>query len=189
MKELWKDIEGYEGLYMVSSEGRVKSLARETNNQYSMQDRILKCKKEKNGYLRVCLHKDKGEKQDYSVHRLVAFAFPEICGEWFKGADCNHKNEDKSDNRAENLEWVSRIDNINYGTGIKRRAENRRNGIGSKVVLQFSLEGIFIREWASTKEVERSLGYNSSYIGRCCRNLIINTAYGYIWRYKEKEVA
>ena len=96
--EEWKDIEGYEGLYQVSSLGRVKSL--KDNNDKS-REKILKQGKMKNGYLKVNLWKNEKVKQ-YYVHRLVANAFIENPSSlpWV-----NHKDENPSNNRVNNLEW------------------------------------------------------------------------------------
>ena len=111
-KEVWRDIEGYEGKYQVSNKGRVKSL----NYHRSDKKKILKQSKHKSGYLYVALYKD-GERKYYGVHRMVAQAFlsnPENYPE------VNHKDENPLNNCVENLEWCTREYNINYGTRIER---------------------------------------------------------------------
>lgn len=107
-------------------------------------------------------------------HRFIAELFipnqdnlPEI----------NHKNEIKDDNRVENLEWCDRKYNNNYGN----RKEWMTKTI-SKKVYQYSLDGTFIREWPSGKEVERQLGYDNGGISACCLGKL-ETSHGYIWRY------
>ena len=114
-KEIWKDIKGFEGHYQVSNFGRVKSIK-------FGKERILRPGKNKKGYLRVGISKN-GESKTYSVHRLVAQAFipnlnnlPQI----------NHKNEDKTDNRVENLEFCDAKYNNTYGTRIQRFVENMK---------------------------------------------------------------
>ena len=124
-EEIWKDIKGYEGKYMVSNLGIVKSLERmkwcglNGGCYYKVPEKILKGVDDGYGYLQVKLYKD-GEENTCRINRLVAQAFlpnpdnlPEV----------NHKNEDKTDNRVENLEWCSRSYNINYGTRNKKVAE------------------------------------------------------------------
>lgn len=171
--EIWKKINGY-GDYQVSSMGRFKSL------KYG-KERIMKLIKDSNGYLQVQLCKN-GKVILYLVHRLVAQAFidnpdnlPQV----------NHKNENKADNRVENLEWCDRKYNINYGTGRQRSAEKRLNGTQSKPVYQYSLDGEFVAEYPSTNEVERQLGYDQGYISKCC-NGKCKTSYGYKWSFIKK---
>lgn len=108
--EFWKDIKGYEGLYQVSNYGRVKSLG----NEASRKEKIRKVKYDRNGYPVIILHKN-GEKKFFLTHRLVAEAFmpnpdnlPEI----------NHKDECKTNNFVENLEWCNRYYNVTYGNII-----------------------------------------------------------------------
>lgn len=169
---MWKDIENYEGIYQVSDSGEVRSLG--NGKSPNSKERIMKVEETKCGYLRVQLCKD-GKQKHFSIHRLVAEAFipnplnlPQV----------NHKNENKHDNRAENLEWCNCSYNINYGT---------RNEKVSKGVIQYRLDGSIVREWSSTYEVERQLGFNHIYIGACCRgNTRSKTGYGFIWKYKKE---
>lgn len=163
--EVWKDIEGYEN-YQVSNYGRVKSL------KFS-KERILKPEKNNGGYLYVFLSKNCIEKR-YYIHRLVAQAFI-VNPDGLK--EINHKNEVKTDNRVENLEWCDRKYNNTYGTCIKRRIEKL-----SKTVYQYSLNNKLIREWSSSHEVERQTKFAQSHINGCC-NGRLKTAYGYKWSY------
>lgn len=104
MQEIWKDVCGYEGLYQVSSFGNVKSVNRK-------KQILLKLKKNKEGYCRVGLSKNKKQKW-FSVHKLVAMAFLENV----ENFPCiNHKDENKLNNQVENLEWCSYKYNNNYG--------------------------------------------------------------------------
>ena len=170
--EVWKDVVGYEGLYQVSNQGRVKSL-------WFGKERILKPGREKKGYLQVCLSKN-GKMKHYKVHRLVGQSFiqnpnnlPEI----------NHRDEDKTNNRVENLEWCDRKYNNNYGNHNQKVFEKTTNGKLSKPVLQYTKDGIFVKEWKSTHDVERNLGYDQSHISRCCLGKLKST-YGFVWKYK-----
>ena len=113
--EIWRDIEGYEGSYQVSNLGRVKSLFREAgtvNKKYTCKEKILKPRRQKRDYYAVMLWKD-GKSRQFRVHRLVAQAFipnpdnlPVI----------NHKDENPSNNEADNLEWCTVKYNSYYGT-------------------------------------------------------------------------
>ena len=171
-EEIWRDIEGYEGLYKVSNFGRVKSL------KYG-KERILKPVKNGCGYIFVNLCKNR-EMNHYFVHRLVAKSFisnpqnlPEV----------NHLDENKENNRVENLEWCDHKYNINFGTHNKRSGEKRTNGKLSKTVLQYSKGGEFVKEWKSAMDIQRNFGYNHSFISACCRGER-NLAYEFIWKYK-----
>lgn len=188
MEEVWKDVKGYEGFYQVSNIGQVKSLKRKRKSQYgrmaTVEERILSKQLDKHGYFCVILRKNNIIKK-YFVHRLVAEAFIPNPQSLYT---VNHKNEIKTDNRVENLEWLSLIDNLRYGSHDKNMARTQTNRADiSKPVLQYSREGVFIAEYPSTKEVYRQTGYNFSYISNCC-NGKIKSAYGYLWKWKSDEV-
>ncbi len=101
-KETWKPVVGYEGLYEVSSKGNVRNLK---------TGRILKPIYSTNGYAMVDLTSTSNDRTKKLVHRLVAQAFiPNL-------SDVNHKDEIKTNNNLDNLEWISHRDNLNYGTG------------------------------------------------------------------------
>lgn len=127
MIEIWKDIEGYEGLYEVSSYGRVRSLQRTRKGSYGsiriVYEKILNHKIDKDGYHTVSLSKE-GKMKYIRVHRLVAQAFipnpdnlPQV----------NHRDEDKSNNCVENLEWCDAKYNSNYGTAKERMLNTKLN--------------------------------------------------------------
>lgn len=120
MYEQWKDVAGYEGVYQVSSEGRVKSLARRIQfhdgRHRDVKERILSPVTDKDGYLLVGLNKN-GKSQTVKIHRLVATAFIENPS---GKPVVNHLNEIKSDNRASNLEWTTVLENTRYGNGHLR---------------------------------------------------------------------
>ena len=223
LNEEWRDIKNYEGLYQVSNYGRIRSVDRFVYNYRSkngkalIKGKILKQSLDNTnkeiGYYFVIF----SDRKHYKVHRLVAFAFPEICGEWFEGAECNHKNEIKTDNRAINLEWVTHNYNIHYGTAIERKGNKLKGHIVSdetkrkivkrrrennsykhtqetinriketrnrKIVLQFSKDGYFIKEYSSLVEAAYLNNYSFGNISSCCRGKT-KTAYGYIWKFKE----
>lgn len=183
MEEVWKDIDGYEGLYQISNFGRVKSLGRwvERGKQGCRfeKEQLIKPNKNSRGYLSVGLHKN-GKRQMCSVHRLVAEAFldnpnnlPEV----------NHKDENKQNNCVWNLEFCTHKYNNSYGTRIVKIIKSNTNHPNlSKKVFQYDLDGNFIREFPSLMEVHRQLGYSQSNISRCCRGEFKHM-YNYIWKY------
>lgn len=114
-QEIWKDIQGYEGLYMVSNLGNIKSLARKG----MLKEKIIKGSFDTRGYPHIQLWKN-GKLICFKKHRLVASAFVEnIEGK----PTINHKNGIKTDNRAENLEWSTHKENINHAidNGLRKR--------------------------------------------------------------------
>ena len=179
MKEIWRDIKGYEGKYMVSNTGKVKSL----NYNRTGKEGIMESHVNVYGYLRVKLCKD-GRKKWYMINRLVAQAFlpnpdnlPEV----------NHKDEDKTNNCVENLEWCSKLYNANYGTRSKRSAEKRRNDPRmSKSVIGINKVSGLILEFPSTREAERMTGINHNNIIKCCQGKA-NSAGGHIWFYADDD--
>ena len=174
--EIWKDIKGFEGLYQASNLGRIKSLKR----PYGLKEKILKPQINDSGYYRVELWKQSIRKY-YRVHRLVWEAFN---GSIPEGLQVNHINEIKTDNRLENLNLMTCKENNNYGTHNERVAKKMTNGKLSKVVLQFTLEDILIKEYPSAHQVERDTGFDNSHISACC-NGKYKQMYGFKWKYKE----
>ena len=179
--EEWRDVVGYEGLYQVSSEGRVKSLERtfidKSGRKRTVKERILKPGMDKGGYLRIDLCAS-GKSRMFSVHRLVCQAFhdnPE------NKLDVNHINENKTDNRACNLEWSTRKKNCNHGTRNVRMAETK-----SKQVGQYTLNGELIKVWSSATEAERRAGFDHSAISKVA-NGKRKTAYGFRWKHIERK--
>lgn len=178
MEEIWKDIQGYEGLYQVSNLGRVKSL----NYNRSGKERILKYGTNTQGYLNVCLCVNKQRKM-FAVHRLVAETFianinnlPQV----------NHIDENKHNNCVSNLEWCTSKYNNNYGTCAQRALLTRiiRNSkTAPKKIDQYSLDGKFIKTWNSGTELVKC-GFHNGNICSCCNGLL-KTSKGYIWKYHE----
>lgn len=182
--EAWKDIKGFEGIYQISNMGRVKSFKADPNG------RILSIKNSKGDYLNIVLcHGNK--RRSVKVHRLVAEAFipnpdnkPEV----------NHKDGNKQNNRADNLEWVTRRENHRHALD---RNPNMIKGIirynrytRPKTIQQFSLDGNFVAEYPNAAEASRVTGI-------CQRNILQvanmdeyrpgktrRQAGGFIWRFK-----
>ena len=173
--EIWKDIEGYQGIYQVSSLGKVKSL----NFNHAKKEKILKPFSNKDGYLRVNLCKE-GKSKQYLVHRLVAKVFipnPE------NKPEVNHKDEDKTNNKVENLEWMTCKENSNHGTRNERMAKSLQNHKQtSKPIYGINIKTNERIEFPSTAEAERN-GFNHSHIVDCLKGRL-KTHKGYKWFYK-----
>lgn len=150
--EVWKDCKGYEGLYQVSNYGRVWNVKTQ---------RYLGGTVNNHGYKIITVTAKNGKRKKESVHRLVALAFidnPENL------PFVNHKDENKTNNNVENLEWCSAEYNINYSRG--------------KAIYCVELQ----KEFESSQVAMRDLGIDGSAIRKCCKGLA-NTAGGYHWRY------
>lgn len=186
MKEIWKDIKEYEGLYQVSNFGRVKSFPKP---QQGYREIIMKQTKDKGGYMNVVLHK-KGKAKQFFVHRLVANAF--IDKKYFKSMPyekreeidlkklhINHKNEfEKENNYVDNLEWCTRAYNNNYGTRNKRAKEKICVKIG-----KYDKSGNLLEIYNSVLEAKRNNSKSAgTHISEVC-NGKRKSAYGYIWKY------
>ena len=183
MKEIWKSINGFDN-YMVSNLGRVKSISRKSisnGGTYIRKEKILKYGKHRIGYLYVYLYKENGkEKKKMYVHRLVAEAFIPNPNNY---KEINHKSGIKTENCVDNLEWVTRSENIKhaYKNGLEKKLIGALNPM-SKAINQYSKDGRFIKRWESINLASKEL--NLSSIRACCsgRN---KTAGGYIWRYEK----
>lgn len=178
--EVWKDIINYEGIYRISIYGRLKSL--KFNKERIVKPHIITKK-----YHEAMLWKD-GVKKCFHLHRLVAQAFVHNDNEK-EFVQVNHKDENKNNNTASNLEWCDNKYNSNYGTRNKRMSNTLR-GLPklylSKPVCQYTIDGEFIKEWQSAKEAARCLGYShSSGIDKSC-NAGGKIYKGYIWKRKDK---
>ena len=176
-EEVWRDVKGYEGLYQVSDQGRVKSLERTFINKIGRERYVKECflkpGADGGGYLRVGLC-DGEKRKTFKVHRLVCEAFHENPD---NKPQVNHINEIKTDNRASNLEWATARENSNFGTRNERLGKAQ-----SKPVGQYTLDGDLIKAWQSTNEVQRQTGFSQGNISLAA-NGKYKQAYGYIWKY------
>lgn len=183
--EEWRPIAGYEGLYEVSDWGRVKSLSR----WHSRKERFLKFGVTEEGYLRCVLCKN-NHRSNFSVHRLVAEAFipnPENKPQVGHLKALPDGTEDKTANEAWNLAWMTPLENNIFGTRIERVANANKGKIipqeqidaMSKPILQYDLDGNFIREWKSIAEAKRERMLLDE---RALRNG--HTSNGFLWKYK-----
>lgn len=175
IEEQWKPVEGYEGLYEVSNLGEVKSLG----NNKSRKEKLLKPQKDSNGYIFVILCKN-GVKEYFLVHRLVYKTF---VGEITEGLQVNHIDEDKENNRVENLNLMTSKENNNWGTRNRRAAAARINHpqVSKAVEAIDKITGRVVFTFPSTREAQRQ-GFKSGAVAACCLGKR-KTHGGFIWRY------
>lgn len=177
MPEIWKDIDGFNRVYQVSNLGRVRSIDHyDTNGKVDVlyRGKIRKTKILSNGYEALII-----KNKTLYVHRLVAQAFvlnidnkPEV----------NHKDENKLNNRADNLEWVTRFENQTYRdlhvrVGLKGRGVTRNN----KPIVQLTLDGIEVAKFVSALQANKLTGIDFSGIRRVIRGEQ-KTAGGFVWK-------
>lgn len=167
IQEIWRPVSGYNGVYWVSSQGRVKSVK-------NGKEKVLSQRTDKDGYKEVTLSKD-GHRKHHKVHRLVAYEF--IPNDDLFKREVNHKDEDPSNNSVSNLEWCDRAYNNRYGRRNERMAE-----ANSIPIWQIMPDVGKLRLWKSAKEVERTIGLGASFIAKCCKKKR-ESCYGFIWRY------
>ena len=175
MKEEWKPVKGYEGLYEVSNMGRVKSL----NYRHTGKEKILEGYDNSHGYLYANLYKD-GKRKQCRINRLVAQAFisnPD-------NLPCiNHKDENKYNNCMDNLEWCSHSYNLTYNGRAKKVGKKLAEKL-SKPVFSVDKETGLIMYWESTREAERCTGIPHQNIIQCCQDKR-KSAGNHIWFYAD----
>lgn len=183
---IWKDVPGYEGHYQACTDGNVRSVTKTVRTKGDStavkHGKVLAQTSRKKGYLCVGLSKN-GQSKVIETQRIIALTFlsnPD-------NLPCvNHKDEDKTNNDVNNLEWCTYKYNNEYGNRRKKVSEARINGKMSKPVIQYDTDGNFIAEYPSFAEVKRSLGYDSAKINACALGKPHRkTAYGYVWKYKD----
>lgn len=182
MKEIWKDIEGYEGIYQVSNLGRVRSVDRYVQHNYGglkfQSGKILKPSIQNTGYYYVLLYKN-GKALRKTLHRIIAKAFipnPE------NKPQIDHINGIRTDNRIENLRWVTPSEN-NSNPHRCISFSNSKGGKGYRKIHQYTLDGTFVKEWDGSTPAALAFGRkNSNHIVACLTGKK-PTAYGYKWRY------
>lgn len=163
MIEQWKEIKGFDGLYSISTNGKVRANAKIV----STENGVTRCMEPhemsqyvgRNGYLRVNLSKGK-VRTSYPIHRLVAQTF---IPNPMKLSIVNHKNENKHDNRVCNLEWCTNTYNLKYGTTQRRRVKK----IGHKVIVT-DLNGNNAKAYISIREAAKATGCPLSEVYKVC---------------------
>lgn len=176
-QEIWKDIEGYEGLYQISNLGEVKALPRNINNQFKNKEYNLKKIINKDGYYVINLKNSNHKNKIHRINRLVAMAFipnPE------NKLQVNHIDGNKKNNKVENLEWCTAKEN-------KQHAQ--KNGlIRKKTILKLDLNGNVLQKYETVREASELNNLDYTTIIKCC-NGKCKTCGGYKWRnYDESNI-
>lgn len=176
MREIWKPVVGFEGIYSVSNYGNVRreetGVSKGTGN-YARSQHTLKQKKNNKGYLLVDLYKNNTRHQ-FLVHRLVATAFITNAN----NLPCvNHIDENKFNNNVDNLEWCTQKYNINFGSCARKIGEANSNPVE-----QYSKTGEKICEYPSIIEAQRQTNISNGNIVDCLHGRR-QSAGGFIWRY------
>ncbi len=167
--EVWKPIAGYEGLYEVSNFGRVRNASK----AHCAKGGILKPQADSAGYCRINVYKC-GKMVHKLVHRVVAEAFVENP---LNKSEVNHKDGNKANNIATNLEWVTPKENIKHSI---------QNGLRSNrtPVDMYTKSGLFLRSFESLSDAAKHTGAKVHNISRCCAGRKgYKTAFGYVWKY------
>lgn len=198
MKEIWKDIPEYEGLYQISNLGKVKSLERKVKNKNGyriVKEKILKNIINSKGYYIVILRKN--NKNDLRlVHRLIGENFIPNPNNY----PCiNHIDGNKQNNNIKNLEWCTYQHNIKeaFRLGLNKytykKNFNTKYWLGkkgkyhskSKAIIQYDEHNNIIKVWDSIIDASRELNICNIYISNVCRGRQ-KTAGGYKWKFKEE---
>lgn len=176
-QELWRDIAGYEGIYQVSNQGRIKSLDRFIDIVWQgkivrkpLKGKIKTPNVQNNGYYIVWLCDSESNRKALLVHRLVASAFIENPNQ-FK--DVNHKDGNKLNNGVSNLEWCTRSENIKHSYRVLNHRKN------SKAIRCIETD----KRYESAADASRVTGINCGGIKHALRG-ISKTAGGYTWVYE-----
>lgn len=197
--EIWKDVVGYEGLYQVSNMGRIATLSHtieclsdyngiKVKKTFNIKQCLRKLYLGKHGYVECTLRNGKRIKL-MKVHRIVAEAFipnPQNL------SSVNHKDEDKTNNHIDNLEWCTHKYNSNYGTRNKRIKSSlsnaHKNGLynnsyrlKSKPIIGISLSDNSTIFFKKSLDLEKQ-GFERHIVSKCCRNLRLDYK-GYKWMF------
>lgn len=168
-QEIWKDIEGYNGKYQVSNLGRVMHKTKG----------IMKTSSNSKGYHVIGLAKN-GVKRHFFVHRLVAQTF---IPNQNKHPQVNHIDEDKTNNRVDNLEWCTAKHNCNYGTRTKRIYDHG-GGSRHKRVGKFDHNGNLLGTWESIRKTAIANGVSPAAVSLCANGKpSAGSVFGYVYRF------
>lgn len=186
IKEIWKEISGFDGLYKVSNHGRIKTVSRVVDfglNTRVVKETVRKLKPKPDGYLSVVIYSNHKQHTLY-VHRLVA---KEFCDGYNESLQVNHKDGNRKNNYFENLEWCTSSQNHKHAYSVLNRRCYMTGRTGtlscrSKPIAQYTLDGVLIKNFDSAATAQRELGIGESLIRRCLYGKT-KQAKGFIWRY------
>lgn len=173
MNEVWKDIDGFVGLYQISNHGRIKSF-RESTKFYGQTEHLLSPTVTPNGYETVTLYTGPSGRHKFLVHRLVAQAFIPNPNHY---EAVNHKDENKRNNHVDNLEWCTLSYNNAYGTARIRQILTK-----GTPVQQLTLEGYPLAVYNSVHIASQITGTPKHGIKDCLSGKS-QSSNGYIWKY------
>lgn len=175
---IWKDVIGFEGLYIVNKHGEIRSVdhyVKCNTGRRLVKGKTIKPCDRGNGYPFVTMGKN-GKQYNMSIHRVVAMAFlpnPENLPE------VNHKDTNSFNFDLDNLEWCDRKYNNNYANRAYKSGEKRRRRV------EQIKDGFVIRVWNSLSEIGKECKLSIGNISECC-NGRRNSVGGYNWRFKEE---
>ena len=180
MEEVWKDVVGFEGIYQISNNGKLRSLDRivVAKAGWVKREKGMDIKTntiQNSGYVKVDLHKN-GKAYGKLLHRLVAEAFIENPRNY---PQINHKDQNKLNNSADNLEWCTQMYNNHYGDCMERGAETQRRKFYQK-----DLDGNVVKIWSGFKKMQRETGYQRKTVYLCCIGKR-DSYMGYKWEYAD----
>lgn len=190
MKEIWRDIPNYENSYQVSNLGKVRSKTRKIKNNgtygglCTYRSKMLKQHIDRSGYYFVSLRLN-GTEKPIRVHKIVASVFLENKNNY---KEINHIDGNKLNNKVNNLEFCTHQHNMQEAWRLNLISKSRKFGkehFASKPILQYDLNGKFLKEWECIRQIERELKIWNQNISKCCKGKY-KTCGGYIWRYKDE---
>ena len=167
MEEIWKDIPDTKGYYQVSNFGSVRVVDRDivysNGTIHHHRGRMIKPSENGHGYLQVHFNTSDGRVKTITIHKLVALLFVDGYAD---GLEVNHKDENKHNNRADNLEWCTREYNSSYGTAISKRVEKYKKcswAKRTKIIVVYK-DGVKVGEFNGYKEAGEALGVTGEYL-------------------------
>lgn len=178
MKEIWKPVIGWEGLYEVSNLGNVRSLDRyvnQKNYKKFCKGQLLKPTFHKSNYYIVTL-RNSGIQKVAKVHQLVMNAFKPKINE--EKLEINHIDGNTKNNRLDNLEWCTHQENLQHASKHYLLSTY-------KPINQYNLNGNFIKRWNSMKEAREFYNFGINSLNRACKSKT-GIHKNYIWRYADK---